>query len=480
MAVGFRAAGAVATGVTDPTAAVGLPAGATAGDLHVLVINLKSSTVTITTPTGWTALTNGEVTGGAGTVGTDAGPNRVAVFTKVMATGDAAPTVDLSAAPNSYQAYILGFTKAANETWADVVCASASDTSGSATSYGTVTGNATIDLTTGDWAGQVTGFNGDAGTPGTRTFAVPGVTLGTYVARVDDVATTQGGDLRTDVGTAPYSSGTASGAPTLARTWTTGNASFAGATVFFRVRAEVEGTPATISGIHAWYRANKLSQANGTTVQTWPDSSGNYRNATQATAGLRPTFVTPAVNSLPTLRFDADLGTVMASPASSSLAAFTIFIVINPEVVDGTQGAVMSASAAGGAEILLVSQKLTVNRRDQALLGSSTTNVTAAAWQIWAITYNGASNPMGFYRNNTADGTPTPDGVAFTASLTYLLGNNWYGDIAELIIYSVVLNSTDRTTVYNYLSSKYALGDVTTGLPPVVPRRRPIGALLDL
>lgn len=246
MAIAFRAAGTDTGSNTDPTSSVPLPVGWQAGDMLVWIVNVKS-TVAITTPTGWTAPTDSNVTGGSGSVSIDTGINRVAVFFREAQAGDTATTLDLASAPNVSQTRILAYSKGAGESWAAVVCASGSDTTGSATSYGPVTGSTTIDLASGDFIGQVTGFNGDAGTPGTRTFSVPGVTLGTYSADSSDVATTVGGDLRTDAGTAPYSSGTASGAPSYERTWTSGNAAFSGATVFFRLRVTAASTPITVA-----------------------------------------------------------------------------------------------------------------------------------------------------------------------------------------------------------------------------------------
>lgn len=260
MAVGFRAIGAETAGSVDPTGTVGLPAGLAAGDLLVWFVNLKSATVAVATPAGWSAPANSNVIGGAGTLGADAGPNRVAVFFRVADGTESAATLNLSAAPDVSHSYVMAYTKAADERWEfPPECAMAADTAGATTSYGTVTANVVLSITSGDWLGQVTGFNGDAGTPGTRTLAAPGVTLGTYVARLNDDVTTTGFDLRTDAGDAPYSSGTTTTATTLARTWTSGNANFSGATVFYRIRAVPISQPAVVTAVATVYPASNLN-----------------------------------------------------------------------------------------------------------------------------------------------------------------------------------------------------------------------------
>ncbi|HAO46726.1 MAG TPA: LamG domain-containing protein [Ferruginibacter sp.] len=47
--------------------------------------------------------------------------------------------------------------------------------------------------------------------------------------------------------------------------------------------------------------------ANGQTVQQWNDQSGNNNHASQATAALKPTFVTNVLNGLPVVRFSSHM-----------------------------------------------------------------------------------------------------------------------------------------------------------------------------
>src|SRR4051794_25749126 len=56
----------------------------------------------------------------------------------------------------------------------------------------------------------------------------------------------------------------------------------------------------------AWFRADTLGLSAGSTVVTWPDSSGHGYDATQADAVRRPRFVPAGLDSRPAVRFDAD------------------------------------------------------------------------------------------------------------------------------------------------------------------------------
>lgn len=240
MTIGFRAAGTITTGISAGPVTPALPVGWQAGDLHVMCVVTKANPPPqVLRLPGWSTPINASITGGAGTVGaTSGGPIQVTLLTRVARAGDAAPSVTLTSSPTPLQIFILGYTKDAGNVWAPVVCTAAGDTTGSTTSYGTVTGPDTLVYAAGDWLGEFTGFNDDAGTPGAATLTGgTGVTLGTLVARVANVATTTGSDGMVDVRDAPYSSGTASAGPTFGQAFTgTPIANFSGATIFYRLR----------------------------------------------------------------------------------------------------------------------------------------------------------------------------------------------------------------------------------------------------
>ena len=84
--VGTGAGTATANSVATPTTLTpALPGGTAAGDILLCYTACRSSTPTVATPSGWTSLANVAATNG-----------RLALFGKVAAGGDAAPSVTWS------------------------------------------------------------------------------------------------------------------------------------------------------------------------------------------------------------------------------------------------------------------------------------------------------------------------------------------------------------------------------------------------
>jgi hypothetical protein len=50
-------------------------------------------------------------------------------------------------------------------------------------------------------------------------------------------------------------------------------------------------TPPMVAGLGVWLRADSLTNAPGTIVTNWPDSSGNNYNATNANPAASPTRI---------------------------------------------------------------------------------------------------------------------------------------------------------------------------------------------
>lgn len=78
-----------------------------AGDLLVCGVTVKPETATVTVPTGWTAVPNGEAAGGGGTTGLDTGPTRGTTFWKIAdGTESGNLTVTLGSSPNACMGYM--------------------------------------------------------------------------------------------------------------------------------------------------------------------------------------------------------------------------------------------------------------------------------------------------------------------------------------------------------------------------------------
>lgn len=86
--------------------------------------------------------------------------------------------------------------------------------------------------------------------------------------------------------------------------------------------------PSTLSGVAYRFRADDLTGADGSQVGTWPDTSGNSRDAAQATGSKQPILVRNAASGHAVVRFDG-ADDVMTAPISGSYPEYetTIFVV---------------------------------------------------------------------------------------------------------------------------------------------------------
>lgn len=244
-------------------------------------------------------------------------------------------------------------------------------------------------------------------------------------------------------------------------------------------------TPASLTGLVAWYKADtgvfvdagSTLATNGQTVQQWNDQSGNGYHLKQATGGSRPTFQTAGFNSsFPAVTFTLSSSTWMATTANT--------------VAMGT-GLVGSAFLVG-----LITGSGAVNARGVAYVENGQTADTisshSAAWLLLSPgTPSLASYRAGFFANdnvaifnvnmrvgnvydNTNDtgylnnvaGTPVAaSGLTWTSPGTLLISTAdtasptafWDGPIAEVVVTNTALSGTDRTNLDNYFKTNLGL-----------------------
>ncbi len=232
-AVTFGNAGAVATGTTSLS--VPHPPGIVAGDLLVLAIANKYPTNGPATPAGWTLVTNGQGSGGAGAAGNDTGFVYATVFVKVAdGTESGNLTVTLTSA-NTSMGRMFRYTNASGSGW-DYAATNGSDNTGD-TSW-IVSGAANPGITSGDMLVVVSAINTDNPTWSAESVSAAGATFGTHTERQDSGSGT-GNDIRLVVSDHTVTAGTAAAAPVFTMTASGGTPE--GASVMLRIR-EVPGT----------------------------------------------------------------------------------------------------------------------------------------------------------------------------------------------------------------------------------------------
>lgn len=215
--------------------------------------------------------------------------------------------------------------------------------------------------------------------------------------------------------------------------------------------------PRSIGALHAWWAADRLGYpvADGATVATWRDLSGNGRDASQATAGSRPTYRTGRAGGRPALVFDG--GDYLDSSWTAITQPITI-VSVNTfpasvgDVYDGSSGASNRTAfwCENGSAIYIYA-------------GGSSLNSTVTAPQplsVYVNEFNGSSSSV--RQNSTVKVTGNP-GTTGSAGLrigheSSLFGSYGFdGDIAEILVYAKALTAAEKRRLEVHLGAKYGI-----------------------
>jgi hypothetical protein len=225
-------------------------------------------------------------------------------------------------------------------------------------------------------------------------------------------------------------------------------------------------TPLSLSPL-LWLDASQIAgKSDGDALATWSDASGNGRDATQSSATLKPLYKTAIFNSKPVVRFDGTDDVMnFAANLFTGGSDFIVLACLSTQRI--SSGAILSQRGASGtpisAQFEMASNTFTLTERNDA---SSLVRATCSALPSTSTTYvvstQRASGAMDCRFNNANTGTGTPPSTPTTVTGAAIggaansLGAPFFGDIAELLVYSS-LSSTDRHTVEQYLGTKYGV-----------------------
>lgn len=226
-------------------------------------------------------------------------------------------------------------------------------------------------------------------------------------------------------------------------------------------------------------------------VSAWTDRLGNGRVAEEANAARRPQRIANAFNGYPALFFDNDINNadrlVVPDHASlSGMAGMTAFSVFDlhagtdagaPRAILSKRNGVSEANAYAwfhwnGGSGSTIRQHFDINNTSNRLIG--TLSYEPGSLQISSLRFAGNSSPdnqrQRLFRGNSAGGNKSiaVATVPVTAADLYIGSLNGHpgtgasttrfnGHIAEVIMYGVALNESQRIIVNNYLAAKYGL-----------------------
>ena len=233
------------------------------------------------------------------------------------------------------------------------------------------------------------------------------------------------------------------------------------------------------TNLQLWLRANDLNLADGASVTTWNDVSGNSLSAAASGGGgTEPTFNTNTVNTtLPSLSFDdgdfLDLGQPAGLdfvPGTDSWSFFIVYNISNPteqgtffskaDATGGNRTYQYTVDDTGGAETYFSSyiggnfQAGTVQINTSNWMVSSHSNNTTVRDSWINETTNIINDNIGTNNTGAVDvligarrGTAPSTGSGFHLD----------GSIAEIAMYDGVMTEVQRVIITNYLAAKYGI-----------------------
>lgn len=252
-----------------------------------------------------------------------------------------------------------------------------------------------------------------------------------------------------------------------------------------------KNNPKALSGLQLWYDSNQLNLANGVSVSSFTDLSGNGYNATQATPANQPVFRSsePNMGYKPCLQF--------SGAQSLSIAGGALGILNNATgcsafasvwcTTTATVGTILWISANLSNVVRFSLRKSAANlsnlqcRRldaDSNVNATGTTNISNNLFIITGISDciaptttivgNSSSNPgaeqIRLYVDNieedwdsyTASGNySATNSAAIRIGETPTATNYFTGYLGELIVYNRALSPQESTTIFNYLKGKW-------------------------
>jgi hypothetical protein len=379
MTIAFRAAG-TATGATGSATAPApaFPAGILVKDLMVLSVETKPYNGVITTPSGWTKVT--EVTNGTTASGTDTGSMKTAVYVKIANGGDTG-SVSLAISGANSSGAVINVYSHDNTTdwdWAFVTGIQAADAANYSATGGTMT-----DLIANDYMVVTTGVNGDIGGQTADALVHTGVTYGNLQIRTNADVTT-GNDSHLHVVDRPISSVSGvSGGPTYSYT---NSSSGSGSTIFLRLR-EVTHVPITITN-----NANAGTDAGTVTTVNSGGASGTEWDQVTASGGTAGTIKYDASQDagasglcqIHAIGVTTDECYVMWNSAltatvSTLWSRLYFYVTANPSTTHKLI-TVQGGSTVGGRVNLTTAGKLTYTDTSGTTIVTFTNSVALSAW----------------------------------------------------------------------------------------------------
>ena len=234
------------------------------------------------------------------------------------------------------------------------------------------------------------------------------------------------------------------------------------------------------TNLKLWVKAEDIpGSADGDKISSWPDKSGNSNNLSQSNNTFRPYYYKNIINGYQVARFSDDNDRLIKTSFSDfPTAEITSYYVGYTTTANNDASLSYASSGSNNDYLLFGSNNVTVFRGNQ----RAATSINARnAWAIVGASWRNSDDKMYAYLNGQQKANTTVSAssdiiqngcLAIGAEQdaiddNYDVDQDYEGDMAEVFIYNVILNSAQTNIVNNYLSAKYnitmAANDKYTG-----------------
>ena len=216
----------------------------------------------------------------------------------------------------------------------------------------------------------------------------------------------------------------------------------------------VSFSPTSIADCQLWLQADALPLADGATVTSWPDGSGQ---SVAVTSEAGPTFIAAGLNGRCALRFNGTTNYFTLDLANEA-TEHTIFAVYDMTPTEGSSSYLFEAQT-GRLTLDCAQSSSPHNLRWND--GSWRTIAPAISGkQMMTWLFSGSTGELTRNGVSLGSATYTPKSIGGTVTLgaNYQGKSSFFkGDVAEFLYYSRALSLDERQTVEAYLNGRYAI-----------------------
>ena len=236
-----------------------------------------------------------------------------------------------------------------------------------------------------------------------------------------------------------------------------------------RSATAVSPTPPVTSGLQLWFEADTEAPADGQPVTSWTDKSGFGRNLT-ARGGVSATMRRNAVNGRAAVEFDGSTSLLKTYASTFTIAQPDTFFIVYRSLDANTNTRAFVFDSRNSNVRQVFGRPAQGQERMYANVDMDAGGVTYpfSGFQLWSGTFSGGSSTMYGQGSLVLRGNAGNSGMS-GLTLGGLSTSGQYGydyahvQVAELLVYSGALTTSQSTAISSWLDQKYAV------LPPATP-----------